>query len=82
MIAAIRTMYFIRRRRQVARQGSAKPSAWVQIPSSPLKASDLPRNSGKSLVCINDHTVSMVRVFYPYGKFDSYYCFYQSVISG
>jgi hypothetical protein len=25
----------IRRRRQVARQGSAKPSSWVQIPSSP-----------------------------------------------
>ena len=26
------------RRRQVARQGSAKPSSWVQIPSSPLKS--------------------------------------------
>ena len=25
------------RRRQVARQGSAKPSSWVQIPSSPQK---------------------------------------------
>ncbi len=29
-------MFSPRRRRQVARQGSAKPSSWVQIPSSPL----------------------------------------------
>src|SRR5450759_189329 len=28
--------FVIRRRGQVARQGSAKPSSWVQIPSSPL----------------------------------------------
>jgi hypothetical protein len=29
-----------RRRRQVARQGSAKPSSWVQIPSTPLEIED------------------------------------------
>ncbi len=45
---------FIRRRGQVARQGSAKPSSGVQIPSSPLSFSSpigTPSRCNKARVC-------------------------------
>jgi ribose-phosphate pyrophosphokinase len=50
----------IRRRGQVARQGSAKPSSWVQIPSSPLAFTRM-NLKGRLHPCLNWNQAATIR---------------------